>query len=313
MPDKSKIIEVDKCDDDIRLDRWFKRHYPFFPHSKLQQMLRKGHIKLDDEKTLAGTHLKAGQKLRLPDLKTKDYSNPNKPKNTIVLSSNQRKEFLKAVLYKDKKLIAFNKPAGLAVQGGTKTFKHLDAMLDELTFEEPHRPRLVHRLDKDTSGVLLLARNPNAAAELTRHFRNRKMKKTYWALVVGAPKLPQGNIIDEIEGLAAETNYEVIEHIGKKLAWIAFRPITGRKHQIRIHAQKLGCPIIGDTRYNKLGEESLLADFETNNIKLLLGDNPPLHLHARALELPSKQIFIAPSPPHMIKTWDIFGFDKTIA
>jgi 23S rRNA pseudouridine955/2504/2580 synthase len=288
--DKAKEIKISADDNDIRLDRWFKRHYPTLPHGKLQQLLRKGAVKIDRASAKASHHIKTGQTLRIPVFSTKE----RQERKPIALNKNQRDDLLKNVLYKNDRLIVFNKPSGLAVQGGTKTSKHLDGLLDGLKFDAKERPRLVHRLDKDTSGVLLLARKVSAAAELTRYFRLQKIEKTYWALLSGVPPRAEGIIESEIEGRQAITSYRLLDQAGKKLSWIEFSPRTGRKHQLRIHADLMGVPIVGDQRY---GRELIL-----------FGEKPPLHLHARGLTLPTGENFTAPLPPHMEATWAKLGF-----
>ena len=221
------------------------------------------------------------------------------------------------VLYKDDDVIVLDKPAGLAVQGGTGTKRHLDAMLDALRFGAD-RPRLVHRLDRDTSGVLLLARTANAAAKLTAAFRSRAARKIYWAAVAGVPHPAEGRIdlplakaggpkgervaADEEEGQRAVTRYRVADRAGKRAAWLVLEPETGRTHQLRVHAEAMGTPILGDGKYG--GRDAFLKGGSVS---------PKLHLHARAIRLPHPrggQIEVAARlPPHMAETWRFFGFD----
>jgi 23S rRNA pseudouridine955/2504/2580 synthase len=224
------------------------------------------------------------------------------------------------VIYRDDDVIALNKPAGLAVQGGTKTTRHLDAMLDALRFGSKERPRLVHRLDRDTSGVLLLARSARVAAKLGKTFQGRDVRKMYWALVAGVPEVSRGRIdlpvakrlgrrgermtADAQEGKRAVTLYSVIETAAKKASWLALWPLTGRTHQLRVHCAAMGHPIIGDAKYG--GKSAFLA---------AEGVARRLHLHARALCLPHPSgkgeiRVVADLPGHMAESWDLFGFDR---
>lgn len=226
-----------------------------------------------------------------------------------------------AVLHMDDSLIVVNKPFGLAVQGGSRTERHLDGMLDALRFGKPERPRLVHRLDRDTSGVLLLGRTAQATASLARSFQSRTAKKIYWALCLGVPRPLNGHIraplaklasggsgrervraVDSADprGQRAETVYHVVEKAGQSAAWLALMPLTGRTHQLRAHMALMETPIVGDRKYG--GAEAFLHDLK-----------PMLHLHARAISLPHPEggqfEIIAPLPPHMRTAWDYFGFD----
>jgi 23S rRNA pseudouridine955/2504/2580 synthase len=226
-----------------------------------------------------------------------------------------------AVLYRDDWAIAVNKPAGLAVQGGTNTDRHVDALLDGLRFESRDRPRLVHRLDKDTSGVLLIARTPAAAAFFTRAFRDKTTRKIYWAITAGLPQLRQGRIdlalakqagirggervhADE-EGKSAVTYYSVVDHAGTRASWLALLPVTGRTHQLRAHCAALGTPILGDGKYG--GNAAQLPGGAAAH---------QLHLHARSLDIPHPQrgtlSVTAPLPAHMRQMWEFFGFDADV-
>lgn len=310
---------------DMRLDRWFKRHFPDVNHSYLQKLLRTGQVRIDGKRAETSDRLAAGQVVRVPPLA--DWAAPTrsavpmgKPKPAI--SDKQAAELQALVLYKDADVIALNKPAGLAVQGGTGTAKHLDAMLDALRFDGHERPKLVHRLDKDTSGVLLLARTSFAATKLTEMFRGSDVRKTYWAATVGVPKPYQGKIDlalakeggpngervaeNKEEGKRAVTYYSVLENTGKQSAFVAMWPRTGRTHQLRVHMAAIGTPILGDGKY--AGQGANLPGAEVAK---------KLHLHARRLILPhprgGKTIDVtAPLPDHMLATWKYLGYSANL-
>lgn len=304
-----------KADDvGMRLDRWFAREIPELGHTRLQKLLRTGQVRIDGGRVAANARLAAGQTIRIPPLPGLGEKRPDAPRAPKVSDADTR-DLQARVLYKDDDVIALNKPAGLAVQGGTGTSRHLDGMLDALQFDAAERPKLVHRLDRDTSGVLLLARSQRAAAALTRAFRGRDVEKTYWALVLGVPKPKQGTIDlalakatgptgrekmeESEEGDDATTDYRVRENV-KRAAWVELWPRTGRTHQLRAHMAAIGTPIVGDHKYG--GVEAKVP-----------GIAPKLHLHAAqiSLRLPSgKRVTIAaPLPEHMAETWAFFGFE----
>jgi 23S rRNA pseudouridine955/2504/2580 synthase len=314
MPELRKI---DSEDDGIRLDRWFKRHFPALTHGRLEKLLRKGEVRLDGKRAKAADRLAAGQTLRLPPQVVHDKQEaPQKAPQPIKTSRNLQD----AILYMDKHVIVLNKPSGLATQGGSGLKEHVDGMLDQLAFEKNTRPKLVHRLDRDTSGVLLVARTAQAAAGLSRALQARDASKVYWALTKGVPKQRHGFVkaalakegvrgkdermvaAEEGEGAKfALTEYAVIGQAGQEFAWVAARPVTGRTHQIRVHLASLGTPIVGDFKYG--GTESRgrgeIAD--------------KLHLHARSIDIArpdgGRLKVTAPLPPHMEKSWTLLGFD----
>lgn len=306
-------------DADTRLDRWFRKHYPALGHGRLEKLLRTGQVRVDGKRVKANHRLEAGQAVRVPPLGDLDSPPPPKPAPRPKADPKLESMLRDAVLYRDDEVLAINKPAGLAVQGGTGTIVHVDALLDALTFEAKERPRLVHRLDKDTSGVLLLARTAAAARWLTAAFRAKDAEKLYWAVTAGIPKPREGRIdlpiaklpgrrgekmdIDEEEGKRSITDFTVVEAIGKQAAFVAMRPVTGRTHQLRVHMQAIGTPILGDGKYG--GQAALLAGD---------GLSRKLHLHARQITLkrPNGKLLTitAPLPPHMAQSWAFFGFSE---
>jgi len=312
-----RTLSVAAADGDIRLDRWFKRHFPELTHGRLEKLLRTGQVRLDGKRAQASDRVQAGQTVRVPPL---GVAPERGPALAFVPTPEDAELLQKAVLYRDDDLIALDKPAGLAVQGGTGTERHLDALLDALRFGSTERPRLVHRLDRDTSGVLLLARTRQAAAELTAAFRAKATAKIYWAVTVGVPKPREGKVDlplaklpgrlgervvpDEEEGKPAVTRYRVVSHAGDKLAWVALMPVTGRTHQLRAHCAALGTPVLGDGKYG--GAASRPEG---------VPEPRKLHLHARSLRLPRPNGSVlevtAPLPPHMTATFRFLGFEES--
>ena len=310
-------LEIAPEDGAQRLDRWFKRHYPSLGHGRLEKLLRTGQIRVNGKRARAGTRLEPGDRVRVPPLG--DSGDSRLPRRPAPPLDDADAEMVRAaVIYRDGDMIALNKPPGLPVQGGSRVARHLDAMLEALRFDAAEAPRLVHRLDRDTSGVLLLARHAEAARALTALFRGRQMQKLYWALVVGVPRPAQGRIDAPLAkrqvgagervvataegGQRAITDYTLIEAAGRRLSWLALMPRTGRTHQLRAHtASVFGHPVVGDGKYG--GEAAFPAGFE-----------PSLHLHARAVALPRQGrkaplVLTAPLPPHMAASWRFLGFD----
>jgi len=320
MSSVKRIIVVQE-EDGMRLDRWFKFHFPELSHGMLNRILRKGEVRVDKSRAKVNTRLEIGQEIRVPPIKTYDEETDSKPKGPApALSSTDRKKFQDMVLFEDKYLLVLNKPSGLAVQGGSKTTRHVDGMLVGLEREFHDRPRLVHRLDRDTSGVLVIAKRRSIAAKLGKMFQTRSIRKFYWAAVRGVPEPQQGRIdmalikaesaygervrpadASDQDGKRATTHYAVIEKAGDELSWVSLKPVTGRQHQLRAHMSFTDTPILGDQKY---GDHEELPD----------GVADKLHLHARRISFPHPTLagvvdVTAPLPGHMRETWNYYGFD----
>jgi 23S rRNA pseudouridine955/2504/2580 synthase len=327
-------VNIEPDDDGIRLDRWFKRHHPNVTHILLQKLLRKGEVRLDGKRADASSRVATGQALRLPPQvvhakppEKKPLTKPADPNAPIVDAPRspipkEMGSLADRILYMDKQVIVIDKPAGLATQGGSGLTKHVDGMLDSLTFEKNTRPKLVHRLDRDTSGVLLVARTAQTASGLSASLALRDTSKVYWALTRGVPKQKNGVIkaalakegghgphgrdermavSEDEDAKDALTEYAVMATAGTEFAWVAARPITGRTHQIRVHLASIGTPIVGDFKYggtNSRGKGDI-AD--------------KLHLHARSIDIGrpdgGRLQVTAPLSPHMVKSWKTLGFD----
>ncbi|HXV25456.1 MAG TPA: RluA family pseudouridine synthase [Alphaproteobacteria bacterium] len=308
-----QTLTVTKEESELRLDRWFKRRFPALGHGRLEKLLRTGQIRVDGRRAKASMRLAIGQRVRVPPLGITAPPPPRKPE----IGAEDAAQLRRRILYKDEWVIALDKPAGLAVQGGTGTHRHLDAMLDALRFGAEERPKLVHRLDRDTSGVLVLARSAPAARSLAEAFRRKNAVKLYWAVTVGVPdraagvidvplaKLadPRGERVatDKEQGLRALTRWRVVDRVGRKAAWLALMPETGRTHQLRVHCSVLGTPILGDFKYG--GKEAVIPGGQ---------ERPLLHLHARAIRMPHPHggclEIKAPLPQHMRETFTFLGF-----
>ena len=317
---------VAETDGDQRLDRWFRQKFPDLGHGRLEKLLRTGQVRVDGKRVKAGHRLSPGQVIHIPPLDPalQDAVPAKRPKERPAGSVREDREFLESIaLYRDDAILVLNKPAGLPVQGGSGQVRHLDGMLQSLRRSgEP--PRLVHRLDKDTSGVVAVGLTRQATSALAAAFRGRAVHKLYWAVVVGTPERRRGfidlalakragpagerTVVGEAAGTgrkaddarSARTRYAVIDHAANQLTWLALMPLTGRTHQLRAHCPAIGTPILGDGKYG--GSDAFVA-----------GLSRQVHLHAQRLIAPHPAggwIDVeAALPPHMSETFDTIGFD----
>ena len=310
-----RTLTVGAAEDGVRLDRWFKRRWPHLNHIQINKLVRSGQVRVDGGRAKVDTRLTAGVQVRVPPLPDA----PSPEEKTASLTPRDIAYAHSLILYEDEEVLALNKPSGLAVQGGTKTTKHVDRLLSAWG-EGMDRPRLVHRLDRDTSGVLLLGKTPAAAAALSGAFAKRRARKIYWAIVAGEPKPPEGVIelalvkkgvgdremvvpaaAGEAGAEAAETEFVTIVRAAHRAAWMALQPHTGRTHQLRAHMKAMGHPILGDPKYCDEASAALSAGLK-------------LQLHARRLELPhpsrGQLVLEAPLSPEMVAGFERFGFDE---
>ena len=319
--------QVDNDEAGMRLDRWFKVHYPGLGFGQLQKLLRSGQVRVDGGRAKSDTRVQPGQMIRIPPMEVDAKAPKSGPIAGRDLKHSPDGELLaRMLLHEDDKVFVLNKPAGIAVQGGSGVTRHIDKMLEAWTSQKGEKPRLVHRLDRDTSGVLVIARTRGAAQKLTAAFRERDTKKTYWSVVKGVPKkredkistwlvkeqTPDGDRMriarhGEDGADHAVSFYRVVEQAGQNFAWLEMEPYTGRTHQLRVHAAHIGHPILGDPKYFD-------ADVNWN---FPGGVQNRLHLHARRIDIPhpsgGRLRVTAPLPPHMVQTWNLFGFDQTAA
>ncbi len=319
MTDSVRQFTVGYDDDGIRLDRWFKRHMPDTSFTTVAKWARTGQLRVDGLRAAPGDRIAAGQVLRVPPAEPApaESSKPTmRPRH--ILSEDEESFAREMVIHKDRDALVLNKPPGLATQGGTKTTTHVDGLLDALQFEAEGRPKLVHRLDKDTSGALLVARNARAAAFFAKAFSGRTAKKIYWALVVGVPSIDDGTIelpiakqpgtggekmhVDEENGQSARSRYRVIERAGNSCCWVELQPFTGRTHQLRVHMAAIGHPIVGDGKYGGA------AAFLTGGI------SRKMHLHARRIRVDhpdgGRIDQTAELPTHFAESMNQLGFDE---
>ncbi|MBB3763088.1 RluA family pseudouridine synthase [Sphingomicrobium lutaoense] len=308
---------VDEDDDGIRLDRWFKRHLPDTSFNMVSRWARTGQLRVDGGRANPGDRLQEGQVIRVPPPESAAARGP-KPKVKVDLSEDEIAFVKEMVIAKFPDAYLINKPPGLATQGGTKTSQHLDRLLHGLDEDDQGKPKLVHRLDKDTSGVLLVARSARAAGHFSKAFSGRTVRKVYWALVIGVPEVKEGLIdlplakqpgtggekmhVDMEEGAPAKTRIRVIDRAGTRAAWVELQPLTGRTHQLRAHMAAVGHPIVGDAKYG--GAESFLTG----------GISRKLHLHARRLKIgaPGGKTIDrkAELPPHFAESLATLGFEE---
>lgn len=318
-------IAVEAGETGMRLDRWFKTHYPGLGFVQLQKLLRSGQVRVDGSRARTDTRVAPGQLIRVPPLGV-DRKQAGGLTGHSIRNQDDGDVLSKMLLHEDPEVFVFNKPAGLAVQGGSGVTRNVDDMLEAWRNKKGEKPRLVHRLDRDTSGVLVVARSRLAAMKLSEAFRARETKKTYWALVKGIPpkredkistwlvkeSTPDGDRMrvarhGEKGADHAVSFYRIVEQAAQSMCWLEMEPYTGRTHQLRVHAAHLGCPIIGDPKY-----------FEADtNWDFPGGIQNRLHLHARRIVIPHPKggsiDVAAPMPPHMRQSWNLIGFDEADA
>lgn len=315
-------VAVADDEEGLRLDRWFRRHYPALGHGALEKLLRSGQIRIDGKRVRASDRIRRGQLVRIPPQLTRLPAKPPVPEKPV---SDKDSAWLRSlVIYEDASVIVLNKPSGIPTQGGSGVTRHIDGLLPALQGKKHQRPRLVHRLDRDTSGVLVVARTVPAASALSLSLRQHDARKTYWALTKSVPRPSRGTIRLALEkqpgfgprgtdermivveeggdtAKGAITRYAVIDAAAGRFAWVALRPVTGRTHQLRAHLAHIGTPIVGDLKY---GGGAAAGQGELEN---------RLHLHARSIDIAhpdrGRLSVEAPLPPHMLRTWQLFGFD----
>ena len=334
------MIAVEAGEGDQRLDRWLRRRFPHVGQGRIEKMCRKGELRVDGGRVKPATRLSEGQTVRVPPLPDENDMPALAPRPSV--SDKDADLIQSCVIYRDDHVIAINKPHGLPTQGGSKQTRHVDGLSEALRFGYEEKPRLVHRLDKDTSGVLLLARTRAAASALTAAIRHRAARKIYWAVVAGVPTPYLGEIkyglvkapghgargegekmlcvhpreIDATPGAKrAVTQYATLYRVAGRAAWVAMEPITGRTHQLRAHMSGIGHPIIGDGKYGGSGQENLGDGWGAQLGGII---SKSLHLHARSMTIEHPQTrkpltVTAPLPPHMADTFDTLGWTEDLA
>jgi len=318
LPTKVQTVAVTADEANMRVDRFLEARFPGLSFSHIQRIVRKGELRVNGKRADSKDRLEEGQSVRIPPLK---MDTPKTAGQLSDVETKVRDELRKMVLFEDADVMVLNKPAGLAVQGGSGLTRHVDQMLEAMRDAKGQRPRLVHRLDRETSGCLLVAKTRFAATHLTGAFRHRSARKIYWALVAGVPKPKQGRIStylakdesdeDSIMRVAAHgdegashavTYYAVVETSAQKLAWVSLKPVTGRTHQLRAHMAHIDHAIVGDPKY-----------FNKENWQLPGGVQKRLHLLARRLVIPHPRGGVidvtAPLPPHMLQSWNLLGLE----
>ncbi|HEY4070404.1 MAG TPA: RluA family pseudouridine synthase [Sphingomicrobium sp.] len=313
---ETRTFTVSDDDDGIRLDRWFKRNMPEVSFNIVSRWARTGQLRLAGKRAVPGDRVEAGQEIRVPPPEAAPARSTRPLRKRETLTADERQFVRDMVIYEDPNAFVLNKPPGLATQGGTKTTQHLDRLLDGLAADDNARPKLVHRLDKDTSGALLVARSARAAGHFAKAFSGRTARKVYWALIVGVPDRDEGMIdaplakqpgtggekmhISPEHGLPAKTRWRVIDRAGNRAAWVELQPLTGRTHQLRAHMAAIGHPIVGDAKYG--GPEAFLTG----------GISRKLHLHARRIRIDApdggKIDVTADLPAHIAETLGTLGF-----
>lgn len=326
---KGEMVAIEAGDDGRRLDRWLRERYPQLNQGRIEKLLRKGDIRVDGGKVKSNFRLAEWMTVTIPPV-SDDPGAPTRGGKPTISEADTRL-IRNMVMYEDDHVIVLNKPAGIPVQGGTgQSNRHIDGLLPALA-GDGDRPKLVHRIDKDTSGLLLLARTGLAARNLTAAFRSKAARKTYWAAVIGVPKPREGTIKAAImkspgtfgekmtvinredlpnqpDAKRAVTDYATMDTAAQLAAWLTLRPITGRTHQLRVHCSTMGHPIVGDGKYGPTAEEA--------ERRLTGAVSRKMHLHARHIVIPHPEkgqppIDIrAPLPEHMAHSWDLFGWDK---
>lgn len=332
------MITIGDDQPEQRLDRWFRKSFPVVTQGNIEKMCRKGDIRVDGGRVKSNTRVGPGNVVRVPPLP--DVEAP--AHKSIRITNADIKMMRDAVLYKDDHIIVINKPAGLPTQGGSKQTRHVDVLSEALRFGYDEKPRLVHRLDKDTSGALVLARTPAMATKLTEAFRHRNTRKIYWALVAGVPVPYLGEIkyglvkamgrgkggegekmhavhprdIESTEGAKrASSLYATLYRVGSRASWVAMEPLTGRTHQLRVHMAEIGHPIVGDGKYGGSGQENMGDGWGAQLGGVI---SKKLHLHARRIAfqhpVTKKDLSVtAPLPEHMKNSWDTFDWSEDLA